>query len=82
MLLLIQVVSKTKNAADFSPIPKEEWPKLDVRTDFTHFPAKLVRLAFHDCLKYDDKSGGCDGKLKYNYKKHDLLTTAIIVQVA
>ena len=50
-MLLIQVVSKTKNAADVSPMPKEEWPKLDVRTDFTHFPAKLVRLAFHDCLK-------------------------------
>ena len=24
---------------------------------------KIVRLAFHDCLKYDDGTGGCDGCL-------------------
>ena len=24
---------------------------------------KIVRLAFHDCLKYEDGTGGCDGCL-------------------
>ena len=27
---------------------------------------KIVRLAFHDCLKYTDGSGGCDGCLDWN----------------
>ena len=27
--------------------------------------AKFVRLAFHDCLKYDDGTGGCDGCLNW-----------------
>lgn len=26
---------------------------------------KLLRLAFHDCLRYDDGSGGCDGCLEW-----------------
>ena len=29
------------------------------------FPAKLLRLIFHDCLKYTDGSGGCDGCLNW-----------------
>ena len=29
------------------------------------FPAKLVRLGFHDCLKYTDTTGGCDGCLNW-----------------
>ena len=28
--------------------------------------AKVVRLAFHDCLKYTDGSGGCDGCLNWH----------------
>lgn len=27
--------------------------------------AKMLRLAFHDCLKYDDGTGGCDGCLNW-----------------
>ena len=27
--------------------------------------AKVVRLAFHDCVKYTDGSGGCDGCLNW-----------------
>ena len=27
---------------------------------------KYVRLAFHDCLKYEDGSGGCDGCLNWD----------------
>lgn len=26
---------------------------------------KLVQLAFHDCLRYQDGTGGCDGCLNY-----------------
>ena len=27
---------------------------------------KFVRLAFHDCLKYEDGSGGCDGCINWD----------------
>jgi hypothetical protein len=30
-----------------------------------HFAAKLLRLSFHDCLRYADKTGGCDGCLNW-----------------
>jgi len=26
---------------------------------------KVIQLAFHDCLKYEDGSGGCDGCLNW-----------------
>jgi hypothetical protein len=29
-------------------------------------PAKMLRLAFHDCVKYADGSGGCDGCLNWD----------------
>ena len=28
-------------------------------------PSLLIQLAFHDCLRYDDGSGGCDGCLNW-----------------
>ena len=28
--------------------------------------AKVLRLTFHDCLKYDDGTGGCDGCLNWS----------------
>ena len=30
---------------------------------FLPSPQKALRLAFHDCLKYEDGTGGCDGCL-------------------
>ena len=35
-------------------------------TDLSFFPGKLLRLSFHDCLKYKDGSGGCDGCLNWH----------------
>ena len=29
-------------------------------------PARLIQLAFHDCLRYKDGSGGCDGCLNWS----------------
>ena len=29
-------------------------------------PARLIQLAFHDCLLYEDGSGGCDGCLNWS----------------
>ena len=40
----------------------DKWIKLGL--DF--FPAKLVRLGFHDCVKYTDGTGGCDGCLNWD----------------
>ena len=31
-----------------------------------HNAPKLLRLAFHDCVKYEDGSGGCDGCLNWS----------------
>ena len=31
-----------------------------------YYEAKLIRLAFHDCLKYTDGTGGCDGCLNWH----------------
>ena len=35
--------------------------------------AKFVRLAFHDCLKYTDGSGGCDGALNWDHMGEELV---------
>ena len=35
--------------------------------------ATLMRLAFHDCLKYSDGSGGCDGCLNWEGMKYELI---------
>ena len=39
-------------------VPGERWSGLLT-------PAKLVRLAFHDCMPYADGTGGCDGCLMW-----------------
>ena len=31
-----------------------------------HNAPKILRLAFHDCVKYEDGSGGCDGCLNWS----------------
>ena len=43
--------------------------------------AKMLRLAFHDCLKYDDGTGGCDGclNLDENLEGNDGLQFAVAV---
>ena len=35
--------------------------------------ATLMRLTFHDCLKYSDGSGGCDGCLNWEGMKYELI---------
>ena len=44
---------------------------------------KAVRLAFHDCMPYEDGTGGCDGCLSFeeNEHEHNVLqhTVAILV---
>jgi len=34
--------------------------------DLEHFPAKVLRLSFHDCIRYADGEGGCDGCLNWH----------------
>ena len=44
---------------------------------------KAIRLAFHDCMPYEDSEGGCDGCLNFevNEDEHNVLqpTVAILV---
>ena len=37
---------------------------------------KFIRLGFHDCLKYADGSGGCDGCLNWHNMGHRFPPTA------
>merc|ERR1712117_139310 len=34
--------------------------------DLQHFTAKVLRLSFHDCIRYADGEGGCDGCLNWH----------------
>ena len=55
----------------YTKVPSNERPKADeldekwMKKGFQFFPAKLLRLAFHDCVKYTDGTGGCDGCLNW-----------------
>ena len=56
-----------------------------------HFLTQLLfddfmnRLAFHDCMPYEDGTGGCDGCLDFNENEedHNVLqpTVAIFVHI-
>jgi len=43
-------------------------PKNDI--DLGFFPAKVLRLSFHDCIRYADGEGGCDGCLNWSGVGH------------
>jgi len=49
----------------YSTLPENELPTPSMADDLGFFPAKLLRLSFHDCLRYVDGSGGCDGCLNW-----------------
>ena len=58
---------------DQIPIPC--WDEVDGRLDCGDLAAqrrptenKLLRLTFHDCFKYEDGSGGCDGCLNWDVR--------------
>merc|ERR1712117_910192 len=38
--------------------------------DLEHFTAKVLRLSFHDCIRYSDGEGGCDGCLNWHGVGH------------
>ena len=84
---------QTSAIAIYKSIPETELPIKGLPTAWRDqglrfFPAKLLRLSFHDCVKYKDGSGGCDGclnwkgmemrfstdqaKLKYSYTYPDI----------
>jgi hypothetical protein len=49
----------------YKQIPDTGLPAPNPKTDLAFFAAKLLRLSFHDCLRYEDGSGGCDGCLNW-----------------
>ena len=53
---------KALQAAGYKGNPRE-WIKEEGRGagQFPLSEMKLIRLAFHDCMKYKDGTGGCDG---------------------
>ena len=53
-----------KELKDSRPMA-DELDKKWINKGLQFFPAKLLRLGFHDCLKYKDGSGGCDGCLNW-----------------
>ena len=54
----------------YEKIKPNDLPIKDLNPDWINrglqfFPAKLLRLSFHDCVRYKDGSGGCDGCLSW-----------------
>ena len=55
----------------YRSIPYNDRPMADeldekwISKGLQFFPAKLLRLGFHDCFRYEDESGGCDGCLNW-----------------
>merc|ERR550539_81392 len=49
---------------------KDVWPDETISKGYSKMrepnAPKFLRLAFHDCLKYTDGSGGCDGCLNWH----------------
>ncbi len=51
-----------------------EWTTGETRrSDLSFRERKAIRLAFHDCVPYEDGSGGCDGCLNLDENRHDNL---------
>ena len=46
-------------------LPDESEDKTLYHFGTFHSASKVLRLSFHDCLKYTDGSGGCDGCLNW-----------------
>mmetsp|Transcript_72286 Transcript_72286/g.156956 ORF Transcript_72286/g.156956 Transcript_72286/m.156956 type:complete len:575 (+) Transcript_72286:62-1786(+) len=46
--------------------PTEPCPNDGIIDDIKPTASKFLRLGFHDCLKYEDGSGGCDGCLSFS----------------
>ena len=46
--------------------------------------AKTIRLAFHDCMPYEDGTGGCDGCLNFEVKEdeHNVLQHSVAILVS
>ena len=81
------------NAAYVPGTPGGSWTKDELVTVkaklysiFRHNKApkapKVVRLGFHDCLKYADGSGGCDGCLNWQVNIYVEFMTLLIIQMA
>ena len=41
--------------------------------------AKMLRLGFHDCLKYKDGTGGCDGCLNWEGVGHRCVNLYLLI---
>lgn len=49
-----------------SELNPEEWSQMPERWSSTPNAPKMLRLSFHDCMLYQDGSGGCDGCLHWD----------------
>ena len=55
----------SKSALKSTGLPDETYNETLYHWGTFHNAPKLLRLAFHDCVKYKDGSGGCDGCLNW-----------------
>merc|ERR1712012_1538375 len=55
----------SSTVAKLKDVFPDEWPKPYSKAREPNGP-KFLRLAFHDCLKYTDGTGGCDGCLNWH----------------
>jgi len=62
---LWRIFADSKAPTIYNTIPRTGLAPPNLSNDLGFFPAKLLRLSFHDCLRYVDGSGGCDGCLNW-----------------
>merc|ERR1712242_118810 len=76
MLLLAVIILAAASTAVYVPgQPGAAWTKEELlivkaklygNFRYGRFSPTVLRLGFHDCLKYKDGSGGCDGCLNWH----------------
>ena len=59
------VNSSSQQSQKLQPLPPSVKAKMFALYRRTGQAPKAVRLGFHDCLKYADGTGGCDGCLNW-----------------
>jgi len=63
---LWRIFADDQAANIYTNVPEPGLPTPNNNADLGMFAAKLLRLSFHDCIRYVDGSGGCDGCLNWS----------------
>ena len=65
LIVKAKLFSMFKGKAKLAKLDKQAYGK-DAKAAYFFSERKVLRLGFHDCLKYKDGTGGCDGCLNWH----------------